>query len=45
MKEVKKSKLILQRGEETKIRAKNHVKLVEKRPKEFEIEPKRPGWK
>ena len=41
VKEVKRSKLILQRGEETKIRAKNHVKLVEKRPKELEIQPKR----
>ena len=38
---VKGSKLILQRGEETRIRAKNHVKFVGKRPKELEIEPKK----
>ena len=41
VKEVKGSKLILQRGEETKIRAKNRVKFVGKRPKELEIEPKK----
>ena len=41
MKEVKGSKLILQRGEETRIRAKNNVKFVGKRPKELEIEPKK----
>ena len=41
VREVKGSKFILQRGEETKIRAKNNVKFVKKRPKELEIEPKR----
>ena len=33
---VKGSKVTLKRGEETKTRAKNHVKVVEKRPKELE---------
>ena len=46
VKEVKGSKVILQRGEETKIRAKNNVKVVKKRPKELEmvledVKPKR----
>ena len=40
-KEVKGSKLILQQREETRIRAKHHVKFVGKRPKELEIEPKK----
>ena len=34
--EVKGSKVTLKRGEETKIRAKNHVKVAEKRPRELE---------
>ena len=34
--EVKGSAVTLKRGEETKTRAKNHVKVVEKRPKELE---------
>ena len=46
VKEVKGSKVILQRGEEIKIRAKNNVKVVKKRPKELEmvledVKPKR----
>ena len=42
MKEVKGSKVTLQRGEEIKTRAKNNVKLVKKRPKELEYnEPKK----
>ena len=36
MTEVKGSKVTLKGGEETKTRAKNHVKVVEKRPKELE---------
>ena len=36
VKEVKGSKVTLQRGEETKTRAKNNVKLVKKRPKELD---------
>ena len=39
VKEVKGSKVTLQRGEETKTRAKNNVKLVKKRPKELKIVP------
>ena len=37
--EVKGSKVTLKRGEETKTRAKNHVKVVEKRPKERDRHP------
>ena len=33
--EVKGSKVTLKRGEETKTRAKNHIKVVEERPKEL----------
>ena len=33
--EVKGSKVMLKRGEEVKTRAKNHMKVVEERPKEL----------
>ena len=38
VREVKGSKITLQSGDETKIRAKNNVKVVPKRPKELEID-------